>query len=623
MLQSPTFVPLLPLVSPSRFLDYPTEPTPLAYLEDFDDDDYDYDEGRGLLQDMSKSKPNPRRDKIVKAAKLIGGWTLAAALQIVPSFLQPRKTTNTTITTTTTSPSPAKKLASLDGIRGIACLIVFNFHYLYPYTLTVIHGFNPNSVHIYAHQYPFLCLLARGRAAVCVFFAVSGYVLSHRFIQLVRQRNLSKAHSSLASLTFRRGMRLFLPPTISLIIIALAAWLGAYEPGWKLKGSPWQGGEWEPNPGRRPDLGITLRDLYFTWWDWSNPWNWNPMYIEYDPHLWTIPIEFRSSIVLFIALLGTASLRGSWRGSLLWIGCVYCLWYGRWDVGVFLGGAVMAEMHLYIASRPSPWSWRATVARFKQVVGRGRLQISSSSASTLRNVEDPEQGIPEQTNITTKPRKFTPQSIAWTVFLVLILLSSLFFLSYPDSRGPSTPGFTVISQYLTPRAFNNGPYLFWHAVGSILFIFSVPLLPRLAGWVFENPVAQYLGRISYALYLCHGPVMHSLGFAVQPLIFKNVVGVYVIDEPEQGGGAAAADVAQPPRWAGGQSGWCLGLLLGWFMCLVVTIFVADIFWRFVDVGCVKFARAVETAMVRPPEKVVVGAELVASEQQVPPMRQVS
>ncbi|KAH7018616.1 acyltransferase family-domain-containing protein [Microdochium trichocladiopsis] len=615
MLQLPTSVPLQPLVSLNGSQDSTTNPNPPEYLEDFQEDD-DYDEGWGLLQDMSKSTPSPRWVKLEQAAKVVGSWTLAAALQLVPSFLRFQKPASPTPTVTT---SPAKKLASLDGIRGIACLIVFNFHFLYPYTLTVIHGFNPdsNGEHVYAHQYPFLCLVARGRAAVCVFFAVSGYVLSHRFIQLVRQRNLSKAHSSLASLTFRRGMRLFLPPTFSIIIIALAAWLGAYEPGWKLKGSPWQGGEWEPNPDRRPDLGTTLRDLYYSWWDWSNPWNWNPMYIEYDPHLWTIPIEFRSSMVLFLALLGTASLRGSWRGSLLWIGCVYCLWYGRWDVGVFLGGAVMAELHLYIASRSSPWSWRTVVGRVKQGIGRGRLRlrVSSSSASTAPRVVDLEQGSPEPT---TKPRTLMPLSIFFTTCLVLILLSSLFFLSYPDARGSSTPGFTVLSQYLTPRAFGDGKYLFWHAVGSILFIFSVPLLPRLAAWVFENPVAQYLGRISYALYLCHGPVMHSLGFAVQPLIFKNVVGVYII-EPEEG---ATAGRDAPVQWAGGQSGWCLGLLLGWFMCLVITIFVADIFWRSVDVGCVKLARAVEMAMVRPPEKIT-GAESVASDQHIIPMRQVS
>ncbi|KAJ1325983.1 acyltransferase family protein [Microdochium nivale] len=539
----------------------------------------DGEEEWGLLQGLSKRHQSLRRQKIQRAVAHVGTWLLALLFELMPSFLQgpftrrtiraPRPQQNTeddkppaTIT------GPAKKLMSLDGIRGVACLIVFNFHFLYPYTKTVWHGFIPggNLEFAHFHQLPLLCLFHRGRAAVCVFFAVSGYVLSYRFIQLVRARNFVKAHATLALLTFRRGMRLFLPPTFSLVVITLAAWLGAFEPGWRLLHSPWTAaGEWEPHPFQRVTLYDSLYELYRTWRGWSSPWNWNPWYMDYDPHLWTIPIEFRSSMVLFAALLGTAPLRALWRCLLLTWACMYCLSDARWDVAVFLGGAVAAESHLYLAT------------------------LSESAG---------EDSITTQTHTSFHTFLFklkSRTSFLWrssTPYLVFALVLALFLLSFPDAAPEPTPGFGILAELFTPRTYGDGKYLFWHALGSILFIFAVPLLPRLAEWVFENAVAQYLGRISYALYLCHGPIMHSLGFAVQPWIWEHFAGVRAVPAEEEGG---------PVQWTGGVSGWCLGLTMGWLMSLVVTILLADVFWRYIDVGCVKIARAVENAMVAPLE----------------------
>lgn len=44
-------------------------------------------------------------------------------------------------------------------------------------------------------------------------------------------------------------------------------------------------------------------------------------------------------------------------------------------------------------------------------------------------------------------------------------------------------------------------------------------------------------------------------------------------------------------------GYCFGFLVGWVVCLVVSLWAADVFWRLVDAPSVKFARWVESKLV--------------------------
>lgn len=330
-------------------------------------------------------------------------------------------------------------------------------------------------------------------------------------------------------------------------------------------------------------------------------------------------------MVLFLVLLATALLKPLWRVLTLSMCCAYSLSAARWDVGVFLGGAIVAEFHLIFSFMPSTTMTTAPSSpqpmEEARHLWRGEASLPASSASyaavelppTPRNSPGLRPSIlhddrPEEEShkplLTLHPRRLSSRlpsasSILdrahtylrpyHTPLLVLCLTLSLFLLSFPDAQPESTPGFRYLADSLTPRAYTSQKYYFWHSLGSVLFVFALPLLPRLAWCCFESSVPQYLGRISYALYLCHGPIMHSLGFAVQPWIWRRLVGVEFVPGAEGG----------PGTWTGGVRGWCLGLLLGWVFMLVVVVVVADVFWRYVDVGCVKFARAVEVGMVSP------------------------
>jgi peptidoglycan/LPS O-acetylase OafA/YrhL len=90
--------------------------------------------------------------------------------------------------------------------------------------------------------------------------------------------------------------------------------------------------------------------------------------------------------------------------------------------------------------------------------------------------------------------------------------------------------------------------------------------------IFTTQVAQYLGNISYALYLTHNLCLTVMEPTVVPLLDTVF--------------------SKSTSW-GRHSTWVAGLMI----YLPFIIFVADLFWRAVDSPIVKFARWLETKCV--------------------------
>lgn len=86
-----------------------------------------------------------------------------------------------------------------------------------------------------------------------------------------------------------------------------------------------------------------------------------------------------------------------------------------------------------------------------------------------------------------------------------------------------------------------------------------------------NPFAQYLGQISYALYVVHGFVLRSLLYSIMP-------GIWAICDP--GGGRTLFP-------------FLVGITVASVIVVPATFWVADLFWRGVDKPSVRVARWVE------------------------------
>lgn len=139
-------------------------------------------------------------------------------------------------------PEPGLELRStawLDGLRGLAAFEVFIFHYGDGWIMRRKAYGDPTRADMPAYWYTdkwyFLPVIrtfwASGDAAVCLFFAISGYVLSYRLLKLARQQRYDQLLTSLSSAIFRRAIRLYTPVLAeTLILMLLCRWFGLPKP---------------------------------------------------------------------------------------------------------------------------------------------------------------------------------------------------------------------------------------------------------------------------------------------------------------------------------------------------------------------------------------------------------
>ncbi|KIW00077.1 uncharacterized protein PV09_08419 [Verruconis gallopava] len=573
-------------------------------------------------------------------------------------------------------------ITCLNGLRGIACLLVFNYHFLWPWTAHIALGHGalpPRSPEPY-NGWPFLpivCLLHRGRPMVAIFFAISGYVLCRHPLKAIHARRLDVAYKSLASAAFRRAFRLFLPPLLSMFLVAMMAQIGIFrserdiytgpdskyingsvtvgyvgrpctnitsnsstpmemaqylrisnaqylvnvtgnttadwsgnsfclnttsrlvgpatlynsmnateQVWWKLamgmwisgyesrlirehealmqimaekehnrtladhavkdkinKGLPpgpelpaafpkyndWSwvqlGGSWEEHPIIHEKMTYAIGNLTTTYMEWANPFNFGLYFPRYDPHTFTIPLEFHGSVFIYFFLLATAALKFKWRMSIGGLLTLYSLRMGRWDMALFMGALLQSELDI---QKPS-WGWHA-----------------ESWTVNLRS------------NLWYLPQG--RQILRWCCAII-----ALHLLSYPDAGAEFTPGFMQLSEWV-PRYY--GPlsgWMFYQAIGALMLLPCILRSPLLREF-FDKPIVQYLGKISFSFYLVHGPVLHSLGFWLMPRLFDRF-------------------------------GLLPGLSIGYVVLLAVSLYIAEFWYKKVDIWSTSIGKRVERLLL--------------------------
>jgi len=381
---------------------------------------------------------------------------------------------------------------------------------------------------------------------VCIFFVISGYALSLKPIKQIRARQLDSLLSTMTSSIFRRGIRLFLPCFISTFMVVVMIRLGWYEQTREFAANKeFLRNVIEHHPKQLDTLYEQLCDWTWDMFQFVHIWEWKQFAgsTGYDLHLWTIPVEFRASMMLFLTIIGLARVR-VWIRFVLLLGCMYfVLRSDRWEMFLFYSGMLLAEVDVIRDSIYSP--------------PQSPLPTKEGRADSMGILSQPSSPISES------PTNLTRQKLASCLWILLGLFA-LYLMSQPDDFSENTPGWIYLCS-LIPEWFTT-KYRFWQSMGSVLFVFAAS---NCAPWrrPLETPLVQYLGKISYAIYLVHGPLIHVFGYVVEPWAWSIT----------------------------GTEGWRYhaGFVLGAVFIIPTTFWAADLFWRFIDTPCVKLARWVE------------------------------
>lgn len=492
---------------------------------------YDFDSGSEISEAYSYRSPNTQPETAMSYTyylmqQLCGLRRLFTLL--IPAFTsKPIPLSNSNLNQEKVHPT-----AYLDGMRGLAAFAVFLCHLSYS-TWDITHTYGAGvpglpSENKYLLQLPIVRLIYSGPPMVAIFFVISGYALSYKPLKQMRSRDFEGFANTLTSAIFRRPLRLFLPCFASTLIVVCLTRLGLYKltEDFALD----MRAVHEDHYWTAPDLMTQLCDWVRKMLDFINVFDWS-LYAgstDLDRHLWTIPVEFRCSLGLFLTQIFVAKMVPRTRLSALAALILWGTYWNRWEMVPFWAGIVIAELDLIkIAKNELPMSEKGT---FNQLGSRCR-------------------------------------SFWRTLFDTAIFVTGLFFASYPDAEGHISPGYVHLTRLIPERYTEK--HRFWPTIGAVMIVWSTSNLSFLKR-VFTTRFIQYLGKISFPLYVCHGFVIHTFGYMMMDGVWDATNAWDDRGRLEKGFAVAA-------------------------LCTIaVTVWVSDVFLHMVDNRSVRFSRWLES-----------------------------
>lgn len=432
---------------------------------------------------------------------------------LTPSFLQRNMSSD--------DRQRVQPTAWLDGLRGVAAFLVYIYHFQHMFHQSFNLGYasNDGDNDHWLIQLPIVRLIVNGQVQVATFYVLSGVSLSLKPLRLARSHSFEKFHETMFSSVFRRALRLYLPVFAVQVGVLIATLLGMYNHAYALSQSWPYGGTNEFMHTVFESNWAQTQDWIHAMWKFADPFV--PDRPLYDVHLWTIPIEFRNSIILFAVLVGVSKLKASTRISLVVMLWVYCMCHTviESETALFMAGIGIAEFMLIQEER-----------------GKSPSLSDASSKSWSKRAD--------------------VQCVSWCALGFV----GLHLLSWPPWNADRTPGYRALNS-ITPPSADIVEY-FWQRIGAAVFVFALAGCALLRS-PFQTRLALYLGRISFPLYIVHGPLNHTLGLWLVDMYLK---------------------ITGSETFAGYEA----GVILAFCTEAIVVVWLADLVMRTVDRPSVRF-----------------------------------
>jgi peptidoglycan/LPS O-acetylase OafA/YrhL len=312
----------------------------------------------------------------------------------------------------------------LNGVRGLACLVVVLQHASEEYYWWLHYAYTPGTNETHPIQLPFVRTLFAGRFMVAIFYVLSGFVLAYSPLKKAHAGNETAAIGSLPKALVRRPIRLFLPVLPIALGTGLLIWLQLFWQTW--------------NSAVVPSNGL-VADLSEGLSQWVNL-SWDPLrWEEYSPPWFgqchTLSTEFRGSLIIYLMVLALSRVAPWLRMSI----AAACAWDAftryqeRQAVFLFLAGFVLADLR-HVRDQVPPMS---SFAR----------QITTVLAST-----------------------------------------AVIFALFVGGYGMDGFETGMWYKYLPAGGFGHVGEVFWGAIGGVLLISGLEFLPSVQGWLNNSIV---------------------------------------------------------------------------------------------------------------------------------------
>jgi peptidoglycan/LPS O-acetylase OafA/YrhL len=351
-------------------------------------------------------------------------------------------------------------IASLDGIRAIACLIVVAYH-ISLITTNDIKIWNPSLVPGWLDALAF-----SGDTGVTLFFVLSGFLL---FLPYAKALLFQAPWPSLRQFYLRRALRILPAYYVSLFLMMLI---------------------YHPEYLHRDHLKQIF--LFMTLFLDSSPLTFK----QINGPFWTLAVEWQFYLLLPLLAFGISLIVR--RGGLIWRCCslTVCL-------GLLIGwGLITRYMGLYLTDHPSETFHMSPIVlkiflffcygiptaglhgKFLEDFAVG--MIVSSAYLLIR-------AYPEQSRPSVLLSKLSP----WIFLVGLSWLYFMAFWKYDDRVEHTWPVLDRLLPYYPPMSE------FGYSVGYGLCVFAILLTSGFLKRIFEWQPLRWIGLLSFGLYMWH------------------------------------------------------------------------------------------------------------------------